>query len=554
MSEYRPPVQDMLFLLFDVLGFDQPDLDRDTAASILDEAAKLAAGTLAPLNKTGDRAGALWAEGSVKTAPGFKDAYRHYCAGGWNAVPFPAQYGGQGLPWALAFPIQEMWQGANMAFGLCPLLNQGAVEAILSHGSEAQKDFYLPKLIEGVWTGTMNLTEPQAGSDLGLIKTKAVRNGDAFKIFGQKIFITYGEHDLAENIIHLVLARIEGAPEDVKGISLFIVPKFLENGARNDVRCTGIEHKLGIHASPTCTMQFGDEGGATGYLVGRENEGLKYMFTMMNNARLSVGLQGVAIAEAAYQHAAAYAAQRVQGKSFSSSARVTIDQHADIKRMLLTMQAMIHAGRAMTYEAAMALDAAHAGDAAARMKVDILTPIVKAWCTDMACEVASMGVQVHGGMGYIEETGAAQFYRDARILPIYEGTNGIQALDLVFRKMLRDEGQAFSAWIESLRQRTPQPRQNALFPYFDRLLQGKDFILSCGRENNMDGAAAAATSFLKAAGIVAGAVSLCDAAQKAGHVSGAFGASFMQDKQMDADTFLKQILPFAGALLAAAAG
>ncbi|MEZ5918597.1 MAG: acyl-CoA dehydrogenase family protein [Alphaproteobacteria bacterium] len=310
MSDYTPPVEEMLFLLFDVLGFADEDMDRETVQAVLEEAAKLASGELAPLNADGDKAGATLEGETVKTAPGFKEAYRHYCEGGWNAVPFDPEYGGQGLPWALAFPVQEMWQGANLSFGLCPLLNQGAVEAISTHGTAAQKALYLPHLISGEWTGTMNLTESQAGSDLGLLRAKAERREDgAYTITGQKIFITYGEHDMAENIIHLVLARLPDAPEDVRGISLFIVPKILEDGTRNAVRCIGLEHKLGIHASPTCTMEF---DGATGYLLGTENEGLKCMFTMMNNARLSVGLQGVALAERAYQHAASYAQERVQ--------------------------------------------------------------------------------------------------------------------------------------------------------------------------------------------------------------------------------------------------
>lgn len=446
---YQPPVKEMLFVMQEVVGLsflpEHPDfgaLDGDTVASILEPAAKLAGEVLAPLNKTGDQAGATWKDGAVTTAPGWRNAYDAYRDGGWNAVPFGQTHGGQGLPWLVAFAVQEMWQGANMSFGLCPLLNQGAVEAIEAHGSPEQKEFYLEKLISGEWTGTMNLTEPQAGSDLAAVRSRAERNGDGtYKVFGQKIFITYGEHDLAENIIHLVLARLPDAPEGVKGISLFIVPKFLADGTRNDLTCTGIEHKLGIHASPTCTMQFGDQGGATGYLVGKEHEGIKYMFTMMNNARLSVGLQGVAIAEASYQHALAYAQERVQGGGKAIAA------HDDVKRMLLTMAAQIEAGRALTYEAALSLDMARAGDAAMQARVDFLTPIVKSWCTDMACSVTSIGVQIHGGMGFIEETGAAQFYRDARILPIYEGTNGIQAADLCFRKIARDEGAAAYQWI-----------------------------------------------------------------------------------------------------------
>ncbi len=461
MSDYSPPIDDMVFLLTHVLGFQNDEIDEETMRAILDEAAKLASDVLAPLNVVGDQHGAKLKDGEVTTAPGFKEAYGQYRDGGWNAVPFAEEFGGQGLPWAVAFPVQEMWQAANMSFGLCPLLNQGAVEALLSHGSEALQQAYLPKLISGAWTGTMNLTESAAGSDIGLLRAKAEPvdppspdgSGAAsgtYKISGQKIFITYGEHDMAENIIHLVLARLPDAPDDVKGISLFIVPKFLQSGERNAVECIGLEHKLGIHASPTCTMEF---DGAIGCLVGEAHQGLKCMFTMMNNARLSVGLQGVAIADRAYQHARSFAAERVQGKSFATGERVSIDQHADVQRMLLTMRAQIEAGRAMTYEAAVALDKANAGDAAARAKIDLLTPIVKSWCTDMACEVTSIGVQIHGGMGFIEETGVAQYMRDARILPIYEGTNGIQAADLAFRKILRDGGAAAFGYLEEVKAR-----------------------------------------------------------------------------------------------------
>ncbi len=437
---YQPPVSEMMFALYDVLGFEHEDLDRETGEAILDEAAKLSAEVLAPLNKSGDEQGAKLNNHDVQTASGFKDAYKAYCEGGWNAVPFNPEYGGQGLPWAITFPLQEMWQGANMSFGLCPLLTQGAVEAIETHGTEEQKQRYLPNLIEGSWTGTMNLTEPQAGSDLGLLRAKAEKQADGrYRISGQKIFITYGEHDMSDNIIHLVLARLPDAPEDVKGISLFIVPKILEDGTRNTLHCIGLEHKLGIHASPTCTMEF---DGALGYLLGEEHAGLKCMFTMMNNARLSVGLQGVAIAEAAFQHAYSYAQERIQGKSFDTAERVSISHHADVRRMLLSMKSRVVAGRLMAYSAALSLDKALLGDDKARIRADLLTPLVKSWCTDMSVDVASLGVQIWGGMGFIEESGAAQFYRDARILPIYEGTNGIQAADLVFRKVLRDKGQA----------------------------------------------------------------------------------------------------------------
>lgn len=511
MSDYMPPVEEMLFLLFDVLGFSHEDLDRETAQAALEEAAKLASGVLAPLNAAGDKAGAVLEDGAVKTAPGFKEAYKQYCEGGWNAVPFDPDYGGQGLPWALAFPVQEMWQGANLSFGLCPLLNQGAVEAISAHGTAAQKALYLPHLISGEWTGTMNLTESQAGSDLGLLRAKAERREDgAYAITGQKIFITYGEHDMADNIIHLVLARLPDAPEDVKGISLFIVPKILEDGTRNAVHCIGVEHKLGIHASPTCTMEF---DGATGYLLGTENEGLKCMFTMMNNARLSVGLQGVALAERAYQHAASYAQERVQGKSLTSGERVAISEHPDVKRMLLSMRAQICAARALTYEAAMALDKAQAGDEAAQFEAGLLTPLVKGWGTDLAVDIASMGIQIFGGMGFIEETGAAQFYRDARILPIYEGTNGIQALDLVFRKLAQDQGRAAGAYMEKMEARAQADK--ACMAALSTLRQATDSLLSAMAGGRMEEAAFEAVPYMTAFAQIAGGLLLVSTAQAA---------------------------------------
>lgn len=550
MSHYRPPIQDMHFLLTQVLGFQHAELDSATVEAILGEAAKLATDVLAPLNHEGDKHGTKLKDGVVTTAPGFKEAYAEYCAGGWNAVPFEPDYGGQGLPYALAFPIQEMWQGANMAFGLCPLLNQGAVEAILTHGSQELKDLYLAKLISGEWTGTMNLTESQAGSDLGLLRSKAEPQSDgSYKISGQKIFITYGEHDMAKNIIHLVLARLPDAPDDVKGISLFIVPKFLEDGARNKVQCIGIEHKLGIHASPTCTMEF---TGAKGFLIGKKNEGLKYMFTMMNNARLSVGLQGVAIAEAAYQHALAYAKDRIQGKSFSSGERVAIAEHADVKRMLLSMKAQIEAGRALTYMAAQALDQAKAGDTAAQEKVEILTPIVKAWCTDMACEVTSIGLQIHGGMGFIEETGAAQFYRDARILPIYEGTNGIQAADLAFRKTLRDGGRGAKAYIQALEKLVAPEDKDVFAEDFEALSKVTSVLIERGGQKNLDLVAAMAVPYLRGFALIAGGVLLSHAAQKAAACA---DQDFAAEKTKTAKFFLHNILPLAkGSLQAAVQG
>lgn len=534
---YNPPVQDMLFILHDVLKFEHADVDAATMEAVLEEAAKLASEVLAPLNVAGDEQGAVLKDGHVTTSPGFKEAYKQYCDGGWNAVPFPAEFGGQGLPWALAFPVQEMWQGANMAFGLCPLLNQGAVEAIISHGSKEQQEFYLPKLISGEWTGTMNLTEPHAGSDIGLVKSKAEKQGDgSYKISGQKIFITYGEHDYTDNIIHLVLARTTDAPPDVKGISLFIVPKFLEDGTRNEAVCIGLEHKLGIHGSPTCTMEF---AGAKGFLIGKENEGLKYMFTMMNNARLSVGLQGVAIAERAYQHARNFAAERVQGKSFTTGQRVPIAEHADVKRMLMTMKSQIEAARALTYSAALAMDKEQQAD------VEVLTPIVKSWATDLAVEVASIGIQVFGGMGFIEETGAAQYYRDARILPIYEGTNGIQAADLAFRKVLRDGGEAAKNYMCAAKGDISDEALKDIYPYLGQLAETTEKLVAAGKDNKLDVVAGVSVPYLKAFAICACAVMM--ARSKA--AAQGKGEEFYKDKIETADFYIANILPHAQAWL-----
>lgn len=531
MSDYTPPTQDMQFTLEDVLGFTHEELDSETITAILDEASKLARDELAPLNAAGDQHGARidTQTGDVTTAPGFKDAYANYRDGGWNAVPFDPDYGGQGLPWAIAFPVQEMWQGANMSFGLCPLLNQGAVEAISAHGSQDLKDTYLENLISGQWTGTMNLTEPQAGSDLGLLSAKAVPNDDGtFKISGQKIFITYGDHDMADNIIHLVLARLPDAPDDVKGISLFVVPKFLpDSGARNTVKCIGLEHKLGIHASPTCTMDF---DGATGFIVGEPHMGLKYMFTMMNNARLSVGLQGVAIAERAYQHALAYAQERVQGKSTDTGKRVSIDHHPDVKRMLLEMRSCTEAGRALTYQAALALDS---GDEL----VHLLTPLVKSWCTDMSVSVASLGIQVHGGMGFIEETGAAQYMRDARILPIYEGTNGIQAADLVFRKILRDQGTLALRYIGELQDNMSPDHQDDVHPYLNDLT---DLIKAIGAHKDINALSFAAKPCLDAFALISGA---CLLSRSAIAVQSHSDPDFAAKKIESITFFIQHILP-----------
>ncbi|WP_342050648.1 MULTISPECIES: acyl-CoA dehydrogenase [unclassified Cupriavidus] len=457
---YRAPLKDMLFVMNELAGLEAvsqlPGFEEatpDTVQAVLEEAARFNEQVVAPLNRIGDTDPSSWKDGEVRTTPGFRDAFRQFGEGGWQGVLHPAEFGGQGLPKLVATPCNEMLNTANLSFALCPLLTDGAIEALLTAGTEAQRSTFLPKLISGEWTGTMNLTEPQAGSDLAAVRTRAEPQGDGtFKLFGTKIFITYGEHDMAKNIVHLVLARTPDAPEGVKGISLFIVPKFLVNadgslGARNDVHCVSIEHKLGIKASPTAVLQFGDHGGAIGTLVGEENRGLEYMFIMMNAARFSVGMQGIAVSERAYQQAAAYARERVQSRPVDGSARqaVTIVHHPDIKRMLMTMRALTEGARAVAYVGAAASDAAHNhpdADERARNQAfyEFLVPVIKGWSTEMSIDVTSLGVQVHGGMGFIEETGAAQHYRDARILPIYEGTTAIQANDLVGRKTLRDGG------------------------------------------------------------------------------------------------------------------
>ena len=447
---YEAPVDDILFALKTATDFsgDQRGLDEDTLRAVLEEAGKFAAEELAPLNKAGDKSPARWVNGKVVASPGWKEAYAAFRAAGWSALPCPEEFGGQDLPETVAMAVCEMWNSANLAFGLCPLLTQGAIDALHVGGSDELKQLYLPRMISGDWTGTMNLTEPHAGSDLSVIKSRAERNADGtYRIFGTKIFITYGDHDLTENIVHLVLARLPDAPAGTRGISLFVVPKRLVNadgtlGAENDVVCAGLEHKLGIHGSPTAVMKFGEKDGAIGHLVGEENRGLNVMFIMMNAARLAVGIQGVAIAERATQVAIAYAKERRQGRAASSKepGMVAIAAHPDVRRMLLTMKSLTRAARAICYATASEADAARHGETepdrrAAADRAALLTPIAKAFSTDIGCEVASLGIQVHGGMGFIEETGAAQYYRDARILPIYEGTNGIQAIDLITRKL-----------------------------------------------------------------------------------------------------------------------
>ncbi|MDR6728355.1 MULTISPECIES: acyl-CoA dehydrogenase [Delftia] len=458
---YSAPLKDMLFAMEHLAQIDQvaqlPGFEEaglETAQAVLEECAKLCEGVVAPLNLPGDVAPSSLKDGVVTTTAGFKQAFRQYAEGGWQGLQHPQDFGGQGLPKTIGAACVEMLNSANLSFALCPLLTDGAIEALLTAGSDELKATYLEKLVTGEWTGTMNLTEPQAGSDLALVRTKADPQPDgSYKVFGTKIFITYGEHDMAENIVHLVLARVAGAPEGVKGISLFVVPKFLVNkdgslGARNDVHCVSIEHKMGIKASPTAVLQYGDNGGAIGYLVGEENRGLEYMFIMMNAARYAVGVQGIAVAERSYQHAVAYARERVQSRPVDGSvkASATIIHHPDVRRMLMTMRAYTEGCRAMAATAAAAYDASHHhADAQVREAnaafYEFMVPLVKGYSTEMSLEVTSLGVQVHGGMGFIEETGAAQYYRDAKILTIYEGTTAIQANDLVGRKTARDGGQ-----------------------------------------------------------------------------------------------------------------
>ena len=453
---YQAPVDDIIHALKTAAGLDDligqgllGGVDEDTIRAVIEEAGKFAAEVLEPLSAPGDRAGSKLVDGKVVTPPGWKEAYQQFAAGGWGALAAPEEWGGQNLPQVIATAAGEVWNSSNLAFGLCPLLTFGAIDAIEAQGTDELKRLYLPKMVSGEWTGTMNLTEPHAGSDLSLLKSRAVKQADgSYRIFGTKIFITYGDHEMTDNIVHLVLARLPDAPPGTRGISLFLVPKRLVGkdgalGAPNDVICAGVEHKLGIHASPTCVMKFGEKGdGAVGYLVGEENRGLNVMFIMMNAARLAVGTQGVAVAERATQRAVAYAKERRQGRSTKGGGdgMAPIIEHADIRRSLLTMKALTQAARAICLVTAKETDVARrsknpAERAAAAHRVALLTPVAKAFSTDIGCEVASIGVQVHGGMGFIEETGAAQIYRDARILPIYEGTNGIQAIDLVTRKL-----------------------------------------------------------------------------------------------------------------------
>ncbi|MCW5662363.1 MAG: acyl-CoA dehydrogenase [Piscinibacter sp.] len=529
MSTYAAPLRDMLFTMKEVGGLDavcaQPGHEEttpDVVEAILEEAARFAAGELDPINYPGDQQGARWADGAVTAADGFRAAYEAFCANGWHGMPAATEWGGQGLPTLVSTAVLEMWKSSNMAFSLCQMLTLGAVEAIAHHGSDALKRRFLAPMVEGRWTGTMNLTEPQAGSDLAALRSRAVPDGDHYRVFGSKIFITWGEHDLAENIVHLVLARLPDAPPGVKGISLFVCPKFLVDddgslGARNDLACTSIEHKLGIHASPTASMSFGEREGAIGYLVGEPHQGLACMFTMMNHARLNVGLEGVGIAERAYQRARAYALERVQGRPLLSGGKA-IAGHPDVRRMLMDMKARTEAMRALAYFCAGQMDRAHghpeaAERAQATALVELLTPIVKGWCTDSALPIASDGLQVHGGMGYVEETGAAQYLRDARITTIYEGTTGIQANDLIGRKLARDGGRTMGALIRRidgdarrlLDAHDPGLAQvgRALHAAVHTLRDGADWLLANSVERP-ERCAAGAVPFLRLAGTVLG--------------------------------------------------
>jgi alkylation response protein AidB-like acyl-CoA dehydrogenase len=562
MAEYVAPVKDMQFVLKHVVGLDQvntlpgwEEVTDDLVDAILDEAAKMAGEVLSPLNATGDRQGAKYKDGAVTTPPGFRDAYHQYIGAGWNSVKGPKDFGGQALPQLIATPIEEMWGAANLAFKLCPMLTQGAIEALHLVGSEKLQQAFLPKMVSGQWTGTMNLTEPQAGSDLSLVRTKAAPQADgSYRLKGTKIFITYGEHDYTENIIHLVLGRIEGAPEGVRGISLFVVPKVLVNadgslGARNDVKCVSIEHKLGIHASPTAVLAFGEKDGAIGYLVGEANRGLEYMFIMMNAARLSVGLEGVAVAERAYQRALGWARERLQGKPIGVAGAKTspIVKHPDVKRMLLTMKSVTEAMRALAYWTAAMLDRAkgHLDESERRRcqaLVDLLIPVVKGWSTENGIDIASLGIQVHGGMGFIEETGAAQHFRDARITTIYEGTTGIQANDLVGRKVGREEGRtAFALMAEMEREVDVAP-----------LREATDWIVKTFGTNPA-AVAAGSVYYLKLMGITCGGWLMARSAKIAAAqlAKGEGDAGFLRSKVATARFYADHILAQAPGLAAA---
>ena len=581
MTDYRAPLDDIDFVLNRVCGLPRilslpgfADVDASVVRDLLGEAARFMEEKLAPINKSGDAFGVqLNADGSVTTAPGFADAYRAYVDAGWGAVPFEPGFGGGGFPWMVGIAIQEIMTAANMSFSMCPLLTQGAIDAIAHHGSESQKMTYLPKMISGEWSGTMNLTEPDAGSDVGAVRSKAVRNADgSYSISGTKIYISFGEHDMADNIIHLVLARTPDAPPGTKGISCFIVPKFLLNedgtpGKRNDITCVSVEHKMGIHASPTCVLSYGDNGGAVGYLIGEENRGMQYMFTMMNQARLSVGLQGLALGDRAFQQSLQYARDRRQGKAPGAPAgeNSPIIDHPDVKRMLLTMKTTLEALRRLTYWNAACLDvAAHHPDAGERESAAdlaaLLTPMSKGWGTDMGVELTGIAVQIHGGMGFVEETGVAQHYRDARITTIYEGTNGIQAIDLVGRKLGLRGGEVVQRHLDSVEAlcKTLTAHddlsgvRSALLETLEATRAATTWL--AGRMTNPLDLLSGATPYLRLISTLTAGYLMAESAVIAKDAASELGSQVVADMVTSARFFCEQLMPAANGLVAAVTG
>jgi alkylation response protein AidB-like acyl-CoA dehydrogenase len=545
MADYRPPLDDIRFVLRHVVDIAAL-ADPDEVDALIEEAGRFFAQEIAPTNRTGDVEGLKLEDGKVTTPTGFKEAYKQYVDAGWGAVPFDPEYGGGGFPWLVAIVLQEMMTSANMSFSMAPLLTQGAIELLAHHANEEQRNTYLPKMVTGEWTGTMNLTEPQAGSDVGAVRTKAEpRDDGTYAITGQKIFITFGEHDMTENIVHLVLARTPGAPPGTKGISCFIVPKVLEDGTRNAVTCVGIEHKMGIHASPTCVLAYED---ATGYLIGDENDGMRFMFTMMNNARLSVGLQGLSIAERAYQDARAYAHERKQGRAPGAAPgeQSPIVEHADVRRMLLTMRSLIEAMRCLVYLNAESTDLARRGDQSKQELADLLTPITKGWCTDMGIEVTSLAIQIHGGMGFIEETGVAQHYRDARIPPIYEGTNGIQGMDLVGRKLPMRGGAVVRELLAQIRDGAGPELADAA----DAVGEATDWLLEHLAANPND-ALAGSVPYLRMWGITLGGWLLSRSAVAARDNGHEGGDSVLDSKPVVERFYAAHVLPQVRGLLPA---
>ena len=572
MSNYVAPVKDMLFAMNELAGLQEivglpgnEEVSTDLVEAILEEAGKFATEVVDPLNRVGDKQGNKWNNGVVTTADGFKEAYASFCETGWNGMPASTEFGGQGLPVTVSTAVLEMWKSASISFSLCQMLTLGAVEAIAHHGSDELKATYLPNMVSGKWTGTMNLTEPQAGSDLAAIRTKAEPRGDgSYAISGTKIFITWGEHDMAENIVHLVLARLPDAPPGVKGISLFIAPKFLVNadgslGERNDLICASIEHKMGIHGSATAVMSFGDKGGAIGYLVGEPNRGLEYMFTMMNHARLNVGLEGVGVSERSYQHALTYARERIQGKIIGdkSGEKKPILHHPDVRRMLMDMKSRTEAGRALAYYVAGCMDRAKSHPdadvrAANQRRLELLTPVVKGWCTENAQGITWNGVQVHGGMGFIEETGAAQYMRDARIITIYEGTTAIQANDLIGRKTAKEGGKSMQQLLAEIAETASALRgsdnatlkglADALGTGIAALDEATNWLLA-NYDANPQAAAAGSVPFLKLTGIVVGGWLMARSAQIAATRLDAADGDFYKAKLATAAYFAQHVIP-----------